>query len=65
MRLVVWPLPRPVYTPWELAFEWLRLVHSAYVLTRFAIVEAIQAGTDVALVCGAEVQNTVSAREGT
>lgn len=27
-------------------------------------VEAIQAGTDVALVCGAEVQNTVSAREG-
>jgi hypothetical protein len=28
-------------------------------------VEAIQAGTDVTLVCGAEVQNTVSAREGT
>lgn len=27
--------------------------------------EAIQAGTDVTLVCGAEVQNTVSAREGT
>lgn len=65
MRLVVWPLPRPVYTPWESAFEWLHLVHRGYVLTHFTTVEAIQAGTDVALVCGAEVQNTVSAREGT
>ena len=65
VRLVVWPLPRSVYTPCEPTFECLHLVHSGYVLTRFATVEAIQAGTDVALVCGAEVQNTVSAREGT